>query len=75
MPFWVSILVTLALKFGLPWLLKRFPWIPVEVREIVEDAVKKVNELKRAKEEAIQGARERAKECYGTGCPPNTIRE
>lgn len=27
MPIWLSILVSIALKFGVPWLLKAFPWL------------------------------------------------
>lgn len=38
MPAWIiNLLVTLAIKLGLPWVIKKLPWIPAEVINIIEE--------------------------------------
>lgn len=71
MPGWlIMILVNLALKFGVPWLLKKFPWLPPNIAEIIEDLVGKVKGAKATKKEAYKEAKRKIRECQGTACAP-----
>ncbi len=47
MPAWlITLLINLALKWGWNWLVQRFPWLPKEVKDEIQNAV---NNIKKAK--------------------------
>ena len=72
MPAWlIQLLITLAINFGLPWLLKKFPWIPPEVRKIIEDLINKLKDHKEQKEVLVSEAKQKVRECYGPNCKIN----
>ena len=69
MPAWlVELLVNLALKVGIPFLVEKFNWIPVEFWRVVQDLLSHVNDHPN-KQEAIQNVRAQL-ECIGVGCAP-----
>lgn len=48
MPVWLHILVSIALKLGMPWLLKMFPWIPESVIAELQKLIDALSEDKKA---------------------------
>lgn len=74
MPAWlISLLLSLALKLGLPWLLQKFPWIPAEIAQIIQDLIDKINGLKAEKKELVLNAHKEIKRaCEGPLCPTDT---
>lgn len=56
----VQILITLALKFGLPWILTKFPGIPASVIQIIEKLIEDLQNHKMAKKELLDQAKEKA---------------
>ena len=86
MPAWlINLLVTFAVKFGLPWLLdllaKKFPWLPAEVTAAIKELVEKLTGAKEVRKEAkreatalrlaaLKKARKRIVACYGPSCKP-----
>ncbi len=47
MPVWlINLLVSLAIKVGLPYLLKAFPWIPQEVMAIINKLIEDLKDPK-----------------------------
>lgn len=70
MPWYVQILINLAIKYGPIWLLKVFPSLPVWVRDIINDLI---NELPNIPKPERKAARKRASEkCIaGVVCPPD----
>lgn len=70
MPHWLlQLLVTLAVQFGIPWLLKAFPWLPKEVIAIIEELLKALQDQKMEKKALIKEAKQNIAACYGPNCP------
>lgn len=74
MPAWlISFLISIAIKFGMPWVLKKFPWVPMEVVTLIEELLEKLKIHKQEKVELIRTTKEKAKEiCIGAACPAET---
>lgn len=72
MPAWIiQLIVSLAVRLGLPWVLKRFPFIPAEVQKIIEELVKNLTEHKSEKKVLVSKAKQKISACYGDTCPKN----
>lgn len=70
MPSWlIIIIIQLAVKFGLPQLIKLFPKLPVEVVQIVNDLLAKLADHKEEKVSMKKEAVVKIKECLGVACP------
>lgn len=52
-----TLLLNLALKFGVPWVLAKFPWIPPALREILERLIGTVSQVQQTKKEAVKLAK------------------
>jgi hypothetical protein len=75
MPAWlISLLVSLAVKLGVPWLLRRFPGLPAWLVEILEELLGKLKDAKQDKHDAVREAKEKIhQQCNGqVGCPADT---
>lgn len=70
MPVWlIQILITLAIKFGLPWILKKFPSIPPEVIKIIEELIQKLEGHKEEQKALVAEAKKKALQvCTGPDC-------
>lgn len=65
MPAWlIKIVVGLAVKYGMGWLMKRFPWIPDDVKAIIEQLVGELQKHQTAKVCMINDAQAKIAECY-----------
>ncbi len=69
MPFWLVILINMALRFGVPWLLKRFPFLPPNIREIIEKLIGDLDVKKAEKRDLVAKAKADIKACVGPNCP------
>lgn len=60
---WLSILISIAVKLGMPWLLKAFPWIPAsvvaEVQALIDALTQQKLAAKRARRQKILDAKAR----------------
>lgn len=69
MPAWlIQILVGIALRFGIPYLLKKFPWLPQNLKEIIEQLIAEITEGKQKIKTAKTSAKRKLEECFGVGC-------
>ena len=63
MPYWVRILVSIAVKLGIPWLLKVFPGIPAtvvaEIQALIEELTKAKQVHKAARRKRIREVKAR----------------
>jgi hypothetical protein len=48
MPVWLSILISIAVKLGMPWLLKLFPWLPASIAVEIQSLIGSLTKAKRA---------------------------
>lgn len=73
MPAWlISFLISLAVKFGVPFLLSKMPWIPDEVKKIIEDLIGKLAGHKAERTDLVQQAKKDIqKACEGVACKPD----
>lgn len=70
MPTWlILLLIKLAIKFGSAWLLKKFPWLPKEVQDIIEWLLEQLKKPNVSNSVAKKKAIHNIKACYGIGCP------
>lgn len=71
LPVWlIDFLISLALRFGIPWLLLQFPWLPKNLQAILQELVDKIQGHKQAiqivRGKMLATAKERIKtECLG----------
>jgi len=71
MPTWlINVLVTAAVKIGVPWLIQKFPWIPKEVVEIINQLVEQLKNPNVSNSVAKKTALKEVKEFCTTGCSP-----
>lgn len=75
--FLLDLLISLALKFGVPWLLSKFPFLPSNLKDILQQLIDDVKKSKDEHKEAVADARSEAKsrikkECFGVGCAIDT---
>lgn len=72
MPAWlVPIVVQIAVKFGVPWLLKVIPGIPQVVIDIINDLLNKLADPTQSNSAAKKDAIDKIKKCTGSFCPPD----
>jgi hypothetical protein len=77
MPGWIlSLIISFALRLGLAWLIKRFPNLPPEILDLLEDLISKKQDPRLSTEEKKQAEAETRKKikevCTGVGCPSDT---
>lgn len=77
MPVWlISMIISLAFKLGMTWLMHRFPKLQERfplLWEILQSLMKKVDSGELTRAEAEKEAHARIKtECFGVGCPIDT---
>lgn len=65
MPYWVRILVSIAVRLGIPWLLKAFPGIPAEVIAQIQALIE---ELTQAKKQLRANRKKRIREVKAKLC-------
>lgn len=66
MPIWLwKLIFSIALKLGVPFLLKRFPWVPKEVLQILEELMSDLKLSKATKRTAYSRAKTKMRECSG----------
>lgn len=71
--FLINLLITLAIRFGIPLILRRFPGLPAGVKEILEEFLESLKVNRRDRKAAEERAKARLKnECFGIECeiPP-----
>lgn len=70
MPAWIiNIIITLAVRFGLPWLLKLLPWLPAEAERVIEELLENLKIHRAEKKEVVSAAKEKIKTvCKGDQC-------
>lgn len=74
MPPWlISLAATLAIKFGIPWVIKMWPGIPQQVIDIINELLGKLKNPAESNSAAKKLAIVKIKECTGTGCPPKLV--
>lgn len=71
MPTWlINALVGIAIKIGVPWLVKKFPWIPKEIVDIINELVEQLKNPNVSNSVAKKTAMRQVKEFCTTGCSP-----
>lgn len=78
MPAWLlSFIISMALKFGVAWLMKQFPNLQTRfpiLWAILSELIQKVESGELTRQEAEKQAHDRIKkECFGVGCPVDTV--
>jgi len=70
LPWYVQILISLAIKYGPEWLLKAFPSLPAWVTQIITDLLKELSEATtpQEKKQARKRAAVRCKGGSGIAC-------
>lgn len=69
MPSWlVQLLVGLAIKIGVPALVKYFPKIPSEIIAVINELLDALKKPETDKAEAKRSAIRKVKECSGVAC-------
>jgi hypothetical protein len=73
-PFLLNLLLSLALKWGIPlvlsWLKEKFPKLPINAQliQVLEEHVEQHDELKAE-------TKRKAMECLGVGCESGIVKE
>lgn len=72
MPFWVSLLIQLALKYGLPWLESH---VSPAIAALIEEILKHLKSLPpESQGKAVTELHEIVKKhCSGIGCAPDLV--
>ena len=76
MPTWllpiINWLIGLAIQYGIPWLVAKFPWLPANISKILQDLVDALEGHKATGQELKDQAKARIKsELCGT--PPDLV--
>lgn len=71
MPAWlVSVIlnwaVPLAIKFGVPWLITKFPWLPQNLSDIIQNLVDEINGHKQQYRGLVKESKAKAREQFAT---------
>lgn len=75
MPSWlIQLLVGLAIKVGIPYLVKLLPGIPPEVIQVIEELIKQLQGANQTKQAAKQDAHQRIRKVI-TGQAPDLVKE
>lgn len=75
MPVWlINILISLAIKFGVPWLMAKFPLISPAVQQIIDGLLSDLQSHSQQKAQIVSGAKEQIRKvCSGTTCPTDVV--
>lgn len=69
MPGWlINIIVTLAVKVGLPWVIKKFPGIPQEIIAIIAQLINDLSNPEKSNSISKKVALNRVSELCTVGC-------
>jgi hypothetical protein len=71
MPFWMMLLLKMAIKLGLPWVEAH---VPPAIAKIIEDILKLLGESKDQKQTMTQITENWNKACSGVGCPVDLVK-
>ncbi len=73
----MDILLQIALNFGLPFLLSKFPWLPASIAQVLTDLVEQLKKVKKDQKAAVRLAKAEAfnkiRARRGVGSPPDTV--
>lgn len=62
MPIWlINIIISFALKLGMAFLLKKFPGIPDEIRQIIQEMIDAIKSSPGDKDEIVKNAKVKIK--------------
>jgi len=70
MSWWIKILLDLAIKMGLPWLMEKLAWVPSEIWVAIRAAIEAIANAEN-KPEALANANRAFSACSGSFCPPS----
>lgn len=65
----IRYVITAGIKFGLAWVLHKWPWLSDEARIIISELISDFKNPNVDNGEAKEKAISKIKECYATGCP------
>ncbi len=69
MPGWlINIIVTIAVKVGLPWVIKKFPGIPQEILAVIVQLIEDLNNPGKSNSVSRKVALSRVSELCTVGC-------
>ncbi len=76
MPGWlIGWVISLLVKFGLAWLVKKLPWLPPEVIELLRELLSIKQDPNKSDQEKRMAERETRRRirrvCNGVGCAPD----
>jgi len=72
MPNWViALLIQLAIKFGIPWIVKMLPNISPDILKIIEELLNGIKGVAEDKKELKRSAIKKVGKCYGVACEPS----
>lgn len=70
--FILNLILPIVLKFGLPWLISKFPWIPPSWDAVITNFLQQQGLIKMQMAQLHMETADRIKkECFGV-CPPET---
>lgn len=76
MPTWlINIIVTLAVKVGLPWVVQKFPKMPQEIIDIISQLLEQLKNPTVSNSVAKKQALTRVKEFCTAGCEATTKKD
>lgn len=77
MPVWmINLLISLAVKWGLPWLLAKFPLLPPWLEQIIEKIIEDLKQENADKKQIIKEAHNQVRQaCSGSACPTDLVKD
>lgn len=69
----VPLLIRLAVSLGVPYVMKKFPGVPAELIQLLEEIAKHIHSSDNPAA-ALDNVRKAVRECTGTGCAPEPQR-
>ena len=76
MPTWlINLFVTIAIKIGVPWLIKKFPWIPSNVVDVINELIDELKKPEVSNSVAKKQAIRKVKALYQVSKPSDLVRE
>lgn len=71
MPTWlINALVVIAVKIGMPWLIQKFPWIPKEIVDVINQLVEQLKNPNVSNSVAKKIALKEVRDICTSGCAP-----
>lgn len=70
MPIWlINLLISLAIKLGLPYLMEKFPNLPKSIWDLIAELLKHIHGAQDKVAEVAKARLILREHCYGPGCP------